>query len=243
MVAVLADDLTGAGMSRETVLGGLTPEIFRDLASVEALWRGFECDPAVLATPYQRFDWVSAYVTAETPASLRILVLRDGAGRPRMIMPLAISCEHGVSVARVVGGKHANYHMPVFASREAAAMSGEDLRETLRRVGREVGADVYALSHQPLFWDGAANPMSLRAEQSPSDAYGLLLGPDAEATMRRVFSADARKKLRAKEKKLTEAFGPVAHRVAATPETATAYLEAFYAQKAARFAEMGIANP
>lgn len=245
MVAVLADNLTGAGMSRERVLGRLTPEVFADLASVEALWRGLECDPAALATPYQRFDWVSAFVRSESerPPSLRIVVLRDAGGRPRMVMPLVLTRERGATVARVVGAKHANYHMPIFASREAAAMDGEDLRETLRQVGREAGIDVYALSHQPLFWDGAANPLSLRAEPSPSDAYGLMLGPDADATMKRVFSADARKKLRAKEKKLVEAFGPVAHRVATTPETAAAYLDAFYAQKAVRFAEMGIANP
>ena len=61
--------------------------------------------------------------------------------------------------------------------------------------------------------------------------------------MRRVFSADARKKLRAKEKKLVEAVGPVACRRAATPEEVERFLAAFYAQKAARFAAMGIADP
>ncbi len=240
VVAIAVDDLAGVGMVRERTNAGLRAEVFEDLAGVEALWRGLESDPAVLATPYQRFDWVAAYLRAEPAALLRIIVLRDPAGRGRMILPLTVARERGVSVARVVGAKHANFHMPLFASREAAAMPGEDLREALRLIGGQAGIDVYALSHQPRFWDGAANPLALRAEPSPSDAYGLMLGPDPDATMKRVFSADSRKKLRAKERKLVEAFGAIEHRVATTPDEASAYLQAFYAQKAARFAQMGI---
>jgi CelD/BcsL family acetyltransferase involved in cellulose biosynthesis len=242
-MAVLARERIGAGAMRERVQGGLGGEIFSDLASVEALWRAMEADPAVLATPYQRFDWVAAYARVEPQAALRIAVLRDSAGRPRVLIPLAVAREGGMQVARVIGAKHANYHMPLFASREAAAMRPEDLADQLRLLGRGAGIDVFALSHQPRFWDGAANPMSLRAEPAPSDAYGLILGPDPESTVKRVFSGDARKKLRSKEKKLVEAFGPVACRRATTPEEVERYLAAFYVQKASRFAAMGIANP
>ncbi|GJE15389.1 GNAT family N-acetyltransferase [Methylobacterium marchantiae] len=249
-MAVLVHDLTGAGMIQERVRGQLIPEVFRDLASVEALWRSVESDPAALTTPYQRFDWVAAFVAAKvgcTPAEqdkcLRIVVLRDAGGRPRVILPLQVARERGVRVARVIGCKHANYHMPIFASREAAAMRAEDLVDILRRSGREAGIDVYLLGHQPRFWDGAANPLSLRAAPAASDAYGLILGPDPETTAKRVFSADARKKMRSKEKKLIEAFGPVEYRVAANPEEVKTYLSAFFAQKASRFAAMGIANP
>ncbi|MCJ2035002.1 GNAT family N-acetyltransferase [Methylobacterium sp. J-068] len=242
-MAVLAQGRIGAGAMREQAKGDLSAEVFGDLAAVEALWRGMEADPAVLATPYQRFDWVAAYAGVEPEADLRIVVLRDAAGRPRVLIPLVVAREGGMRVARVVGAKHANYHMPLFASREAAAMRPEDLAEQLRNLGRRTGIDVYALSHQPRFWDGAANPMSVRAEPSPSDAYGLILGPDPESTVKRVFSGDARKKLRSKEKKLVEAFGPVECRRAATPEEVASYLDAFYGQKASRFAAMGIANP
>jgi len=236
-------DLSGVETIRDTAHVGLTTEVYSDLAAAEALWRGLEADPAVLMTPYQRFDWVCAYLRTEPDAVLRILVVRDPAGRPQMLIPCHLTREHGLRVARVVGAKHANFHMPLFASRAAAALRPGDLTELLRAAARTAGIDAYAFSHQPLFWDGAANPLGFRAEPSPSDAYGLLLGPDAESTVRRVFSTDARKKLRAKEKKLAEAFGPVAYRVARTDAEATTYLQAFYGQKASRFSAMGIANP
>lgn len=242
-MAVLVHDMTGAHRIAAKIHGGAMAETFSDLASVEALWRGMEADPGVLATPYQRFDWVAAYLRAEPGIDLAITVLRDATGRPQVLIPLGVAREHGLRVARVIGAKHANYHMPLFASREAAAMRPEDLLERLRLVGRARGIDVFALSHQPRFWDGAANPAHVRAEPAPSDAYGLILGPDPDSTVKRVFSADARKKLRSKEKKLVEAFGPVSYRVAATSEEAATFLAAFYAQKASRFAAMGIANP
>lgn len=230
-------------MMCERAPADFSAEIVGDLASAEALWRGMEADPAVVATPYQRFDWVAAYARSEPETTLRIVVLRDGAGRPRVLLPLVVAREGGMQVARVVGASHANYHMPVFASREAAAMRPEDLVESLRRLGRDAGIDVYALSHQPRFWDGAANPLAHRAEPAASDAYGLILGPDPDSTLKRVFSGDARKKLRSKEKKLVEAFGPVECRRAATNEEVERYLAAFYVQKAGRFAAMGVPNP
>ena len=85
-------------MIQERARGRLVPEVFRDLASVEALWRSVESDPAALSTPYQRFDWVSAFVSAklgctpeEQDASLRVIVLRDPGGRPRVILPLQVA--------------------------------------------------------------------------------------------------------------------------------------------------------
>ena len=41
----------------------LTAQIFNDLAEVEPLWRALEAEGA--GSPYQRFDWVQAYVKPE----------------------------------------------------------------------------------------------------------------------------------------------------------------------------------
>ena len=237
-------------MTLETTRSGLVAETYRDLAAVEALWRGIESDPGALGTPYQRFDWVAAFLAGEFGAdeerqreALRIIVLRHATGPVRLILPLTCRRERGTVVARVVGGSHANFQMPLFASREATALDGEDVVEALRKAGAETGIDAFVLGYQPRFWDGAANPLVARSEPAASDAYGLLLGPDAETTIKRIFSADARKKLRAKEKKLVEAVGPVAFRVASTPAEVGGFLNAFYRQKAARLAASGIVDP
>ena len=243
MVA-LAEDL-GRPTQAVRGRGGLTAEVFSELTAAEGLWRALETDPAVLMTPYQRFDWVAAYCAAGIDAgeAIRILVLRDPLGRARVLLPLTVGRRGPLRVARVIGDRHANFHMPLFASREAAAMPAEDLTAALTDAGRAAGIDAFVFRNQPRFWDGTPNPLAGGGLPAPSDAYGMLLGPDAEATLRRVFSGDTRKKLRAKERKLVEFLGAIEHRVAETPEAAAEIQAAFYAQKAARFADLGIADP
>ncbi|MBE7198307.1 MAG: GNAT family N-acetyltransferase [Parafilimonas terrae] len=236
--------ITGTGMVGTRADGALVAEIVSGLAAAEGCWRRIEADPASLQTPYQRFDWSMAYLRSTGSLDdARVALVRDGEGRVRLILPLTVRREYGLCIARAVGDTHANYHMPLFATRDAAAIPAAEIRAALVRAGRSAGIDLYALQHQPLMWEGAANPLASTGEPEPSDAYGLMLGPDPETTVRRVFSADARKKLRSKEKRLIEAKGAVAYRRAETPEEVTRFLGAFYTQKAARFAGMGIADP
>lgn len=249
-MTALATQLTGSTTMLERSDRDLVPELHRSLASVEPVWRALEAEAAPFATPYQRFDWVRAFVETELGTEpqaqagrLRVIVLRDVRGRARTILPLTVSRAHGVSTARVVGAKHANFHMPFFACAEAAALVPESLTAALVAAGRAGGIDLFLLDHQPRVFDGMPNPLSAGGHPCPSDAYGMRLGPDAEATLKRAFSGDARKKLRAKERKLVEAHGPVLHRVATTQEMVDTILDAFFAQKAARFAAMGILDP
>ena len=241
-MTVLVQDYPEATSARDRAGQTLSAEIFSDLASVEALWRGLDASDATVATPYQRFEWIAAHLALVPEGSLRVVVLRDAAGAAQMLMPFTVSRRAGIAVARVVGAKHANYHMPLFASRRAITLRPEQIRAALADAGRKAGFDVYALDHQPRFWDGLANPLAEGGIRCASDGYGLLLGPDAESTLKRVFSGDARKKLRAKERKLAETFGPVSHRIGDGASIA-AILDTFYAQKRERFAGMGIANP
>ncbi|MCJ2053147.1 GNAT family N-acetyltransferase [Methylobacterium sp. J-070] len=236
--------VAGTGMLEARAGGVVVAELISDLQAAEALWRRLEADPAVLQTPYQRFDWIAAYLrsTGQLDAA-RVAVLRDAEGRVRLLLPLTVQRAYGLRVARTVGDTHANYHMPLFATRDAAAIPPGDIVAALVQAGRAAGIDLYALQHQPRMWEGAANPLAATGEPEASDGYGLMLGPDPDSTVRRVFSADARKKLRSKEKRLIEAKGAVAYRRAGTPEEVAAFLAAFYAQKAARFAGMGIADP
>ncbi|WCS25561.1 GNAT family N-acetyltransferase [Methylobacterium sp. NMS14P] len=236
--------VVGTDMVDARIAGGLVAEIIPDLAAAEALWRRLEAEPASLATPYQRFDWISAYLrTTGQAEGARVAVLRDADGRPRILIPFTLQREHGLRLARTVGDTHANYHLPLFATRDAAAIAPGSIVAALIRAGRADGIDAFVLKHQPRMWDGAANPLAATGEAEASDAYGLMLGPDPEATVRRVFSADSRKKLRSKEKRLVEAHGPIVYRRAETADEAARLLAAFFAQKAARFAGMGVSDP
>jgi CelD/BcsL family acetyltransferase involved in cellulose biosynthesis len=221
----------------------LTPEAFPDLAAAEAPWRALEAAPGVVMTPYQRFDWVASYAAA-LPDGVRPcpVLLRDAGGRPLALLPLGLRREAGIRVARVIGGRHANFHMPVFAGPEAAAVPAETYRQALRRAGARAGIDVIHLPFQPLAWDGVPNPLA-QGPASPSDAYGLRLAADPDEVLKRVLSGDARRKLRQKEKWLVAAHGPVEHRVAADDVEGEAILAAYLAQKAARFAQLGIQDP
>src|SRR5205085_5646597 len=77
---------------------------------------------------------------------------------------------------------------------------------------------------------------------SPSNGYRLALDPDCEASLKRAFSGETRKKLRKKEKRLGE-FGRVTHLLARSEAEVERILAAFHEQKRARFRELGIANP
>ena len=233
--------------ARHAPATALSGEIL-DLAAAEAPWRALESQPGALRTPYQRFDWVAAFVPALAPGeTCGVLVLREpepaGAGRVRLLLPLVLRRRAGLTIAAVVGDAHANYHLPLFSGRDAAALPAEDLRLALRETARRAGIDALDLGHQPRTWDGTVNPLALGADPGPSDAYGLMLGPDPEASVRRAFSGDARKKLRSKERRLAESVGPLVYARAETAEARERSLTAFYAQKAARFAALGLADP
>jgi CelD/BcsL family acetyltransferase involved in cellulose biosynthesis len=219
-----------------------TAEAIDDFAAAEALWRELEATGTV--SPYQRFDWQKAYADAMAPLGAfetRVVIVRDAIGRIALLLPLAIERRHGLRVAVPTGGKHANYHLPLLAH-GALPPGAAKLRALLRETGRALRLDAYAFSNLPRAWHGVANPLAEGGRPSPSNGYRLALSADTEATLTRVLSKDARKKLRQKDKKLRE-FGPVAHRVARQAEDVDAILRAFLAQKRERFREMGLPNP
>ena len=191
-----------------------TVEAIRDLAAAEAIWR--ELEATGTSSPYQRFDWQKAYV--EALAESRgfepcVLLVRDCDSRPCLLLPLAIERRPGLCAAGAIGGKHANYHLPLMAA-GAALPSPSALRALLRQAGRRLGIDAYAFTNLPLSWRGLANPLASGGRPSPSNGYRLTLAGSAEEVLARALSKDARKKLRQKDKKLRE-LGPVVHRVAA----------------------------
>lgn len=219
----------------------LAVEVSHDLASVRAAWLGLEGD-AVMA-PYGRLDWIEAYAAERLdPRAIRVAVARDVEGRVAMILPVALERRYGLTIGSGVGGKHANFNMPVLRPDLFAALQEQDAAALLRQVGRALRVDVLAMSHVPVAWAGRPNPFAAEGRPSPSDAWAVRLAGDGDATLARSMSADARKKLRAKERGLAK-LGAVELLRARDPGEVDLILGAFLRQKEERFRELGISDP
>ncbi|WP_353185016.1 GNAT family N-acetyltransferase [Bosea sp. (in: a-proteobacteria)] len=217
-----------------------------EIAAIAAEWRGFEA--RALVTPYQSHGWVSAFVATVGEAhgmEFRYALLRDAGGELCALLPLAITRRSGIRFAEFIGGKHANYHMglyaPGFAERLDAGLAARMLFEIGRAIG---GLDALVFINQPTQWHDIANPAALLAAgPSPSRAYKLALVPgDGEATLRRSMSSHARKKFKNKRSRFAD-FGPSTVTRARTPAEIERAVDAFLQQKAERFRRMGVPDP
>lgn len=216
----------------------LTVHVVESPESISSEWRSLEAEGS--ASPYQRLDWVKAFAEAvsESGQNFRILVLRDPTDRTVMILPMLIRRSHGLTVAAPVGGRHANFHMPLTAM---MSFDPDLLMGALQETGQRLRVDLFAFVNLPRVWNGNPNALAAYGTPSPSNAYGLVLEEDPEATFRRAFSKDARKHLRQKERYLGQ-LGHVSDLHATDATQADEILTAFYAMRRERFRRLGIAN-
>lgn len=218
-------------------------EVLRSFDEARAIWCNLSASGT--ATPYQGMEWLAAYmrhVDGQPGADIALVVVRDAANEPLMLIPLVVAAQGPVRIARFIGGKHSNFNAPVFAP-NAQRLSEAEMRQALTEAGRLAGADLLALINQPESWEGSANPMALiHGQASPSAGYKFSLEDGADAVLHKQLSKDTRKKLRQKAGKLGQ-IGPVSYHKPGTPAEALMILDAFLALKAARFQGQGIDDP
>jgi len=215
-------------------------EVFSSFEEAEPAWRALEREG--IASPYQRFDWVEA-VLGEAGAERAVVLLRRGDGEPLMLLPLAIRRRAGLRVASVPGGKHANFQLPLLSREAALGLTPASAERCLVEACRLLDVDALAAANAPRAWRGVANPLVApgRARRNPSDAYMRALDPDPEATLALAFGRETRKKLRKKERLLSER-GAVSFGAVAVEDEVDPVLDAFFAQKAARMQALGIVD-
>lgn len=217
-----------------------------EIARLEEAWLAFE--QTALVTPYQAYGWIKAFVETVGPAHgmvFRYALLRDAAGNPCALLPLVITRRSGIRFAEIIGGKHANYHMGLYAPAFAAKFDAPLATRMFREIGAAIGGlDALIFVNQPTAWNGVANPLALLAAgPSPSRAYKLALVPgDGDATLKRSMSSHARKKLKNKRSRFGD-FGPSRLSRAETPAEIERVVSAFLSQKAERFRAMGLPDP
>lgn len=229
----------GAGEDRNAANSSLSIRVFDSLGAAEADWRRL-LDVATVS-PYQTYEIQAAWFeTIGRSLGLEpfIVVARDAADRAVALLPLAITTNGMLRIARFIGNRESNFNIGLFAEglheRRAA-------RRLLSEAARYAPAppDLYYLSNMPRCFDGVDNPLAFEeAPDSASFAYGAALpGATDELTAR--LSKDARKKLRKKEARLAE-MGTLTYAHCVTGERARVVLESLIAQKSTRLADMGV---
>ena len=218
-------------------------EIYRDFASVEALWRAFEKTADL--TPYQRFDFLNLWqqhIGVKDGVAPLIVVAFDADGEPLCLLPLGRFMRGPFAVACYLAGKHANYNFGIW--RRGVSFTHDFVAELIAAIGAaEPDLAVIELHNQPYAWHGAENPLRAFPHQpSPSTGYRLKLGDNGEAVLARQLTSSYRGRIRSKEKKLAKLLG-YRYFVASAPEEIAHSMDAFFAQKREYMAAMKIPNP
>jgi CelD/BcsL family acetyltransferase involved in cellulose biosynthesis len=214
-------------------------DIVRDLGAAEATWRALD-GGAQLATPYQRFDFLSAWQRHAGDGKSFIVIARDAEHKTLLLLPLTLEHSHGVRTASFMGGKHATFNMGLWDSEFAREAAAADIEALLSRLRAHGAADVLALTQQPLHWQGLINPLSLLPHQpSVNECPLLTMVPDAEPASR--IGNSFRRRLKGKERKF-QALPGYRYFVAETDAEIMRLLEWFFEIKPQRMAEQGLPN-
>jgi CelD/BcsL family acetyltransferase involved in cellulose biosynthesis len=217
-------------------------DIIDDLASAEPVWRSLE-QSCRFATPYQRFDLLSAWqrqVGEREGVRPFIIIAYDRERQPLLLLPLGVKREHGVHVARFLGGKHITFNMALWDRDFAAKATLADLDALIAGIRAHARADVLALTQQPRRWMDQPNPFALLPGRiSANDCPLLTMAPDAPPASR--ISNSFRRRLKGKERKLQSLPG-YGYRLAASDADIKHLLDWFFTIKPQRMAAQKLPN-
>ncbi len=215
-------------------------EVHRDFSTCEGVWRAL--DRQTPCSIHHTYGWCHAWIEAHG-GEPRIVIGYQGS-EPLFLLPLEMQRLAGRRVARLIGSAHSNLafgphaasfsHLPDAATRVALVAS---FREAL--------PDCHALllEKMPAQWLGTDNPwLAFPTIENQNNAFQITLHADFEDVLAQVNRKRRRKKFRNAEKALNE-MGGYEVTVAETTEDARSLLDLFFAQKARRLAEQGLADP
>ncbi|CAH1660064.1 Acetyltransf_6 domain-containing protein [Hyphomicrobiales bacterium] len=215
-------------------------QLFHSMQSVEGPWRTLEADGYL--TPYQRFDFLRAYLATVPDERRAIAAVGFFVGqRPIALLPLAITRRFGVATAQLVGAELGGSGCLIMGRGADARVSDALLHRAFDLVRREIGRlDLVNLKNLPPTWLERQNPLLVLPHwRASDDLYSLAID---EGTFARRIRAKRRANIERGRRRLKELFGPLAFRRAATSAELAAIHEAFLSQRGQRFARMGIDN-
>jgi CelD/BcsL family acetyltransferase involved in cellulose biosynthesis len=217
--------------------------IFQDIEAAAGYWREILRAGGIIS-PYQSFDWVRlwhAHVGEPAGQTPCIVVGLDAAGEALFLWPLLCRRLGPLNVASFFGDKHAALNVAAWRPDAARGFTAADMETALAELRRQrPDLDLLLLSNQPAAWHGMPNPFLLLPHRNAVEDNFLLRldGPGAEVIARAV-SPSARSRLRYHERKLSALPGYRYVRAADAADVER-LLAAFFAQKSAKFAALGI---
>jgi CelD/BcsL family acetyltransferase involved in cellulose biosynthesis len=185
--------------------------------------------------------WVRSWIDATGADALIATVSRDG--RPAVSLALEVVRSGGFSIARFIGGSHANGNVAAMATTATHPLTAPEVKilsEALHTARPDV--DLVLLERQNPSWAGRENPLqSLATMESPNISLAVDLSGGFDAMLSRHNGKRKRKKFRLQLRRFEDAGG---HRLvqARTVADVDRLMTAFFELKTTRFRKQGITN-
>jgi CelD/BcsL family acetyltransferase involved in cellulose biosynthesis len=209
------------------------------LAEAAGFWPAFAADD--LFGMAQSRHWTECWAAKVNPQIVCGIIFEDD--QPVLMLPLEIVRDKGFTVARFVGGSHANANFPMLRKGCAEAVTEKLASAVLHSISLAVPKlDAIVLARQQPEISGVANPFAaLPSHQSPNLALSFQLEPSFESLIKHRSGARKLKKMRQQARRMDER-GGWACEVAQSEANVSDMLEAFFVMKAKRFEEFGLKN-
>lgn len=181
----------------------------------------------------QSENFISAWLSMHDEVTPFFIAVSDATGAPLALLPLCQRTCGPLRIAGFIGGKDSNLNLPL--RRADFTPDGAMARDILRRA-RKLSPDaphIYALDRMPALWRGAPTLFAQNfCGLSPEPHFSTELGASFELFAQQKLSHAARKKQRAKLRRLAELGAPKIFR-AQGPQCAAALAGFFAFQRAA----------
>jgi CelD/BcsL family acetyltransferase involved in cellulose biosynthesis len=209
------------------------------LADAAGLWLTFGADD--LFGMAQSRHWAECWAAAVNPQIFCGVIFDDD--KPLLLLPLEIVRDKGFTIARFIGGSHANANFPMLRKDSAGLVTEKLASGIFQAFSLAVPRlDAIILARQQPEIGGIANPFAaLRSQPSPNLALSFKLEPSFENLIKHRSGARKLKKMRQQARRMDER-GGWACEVAKSEAAVSDMLEAFFVMKARRFEEFGLKN-
>ncbi len=222
--------------------GNISVEIFDTPDAVRAIWDDMllSSNLSIYQTPEFLCSWAAE--VGKTLKQRTVFMVYRQDDDPILILPLGVSSKGTVKIASLLGGKHANFNLPISRINHPIPDFAV-LLPAMLGAAKKAGIDEFSFLNQPVNWLDIQNPLSsVGGADSPSFGYGLKLQSNAETVIESRLNKDARKNLRRKENNLGK-MGNIEFIEARDSIIAAEQLEVYFRQKSTRFDAQGIADP